>query len=67
MRGGLLVASFICAALGFVGVFTGAGAVPIACTVMACELFGISISGHALVTCGVSWLVASRKGLYDSE
>ena len=55
----------ICAALGFVAVFAGAGAVPIACAIMACELFGPSIGGYALVTCAVSWLVAGRKGLYD--
>ena len=55
----------VCAALGFVAVFAGAGAVPLACAVMACELFGPSIGGYALVTCAVSWLVAGRKGLYD--
>jgi len=57
----------ICAALGFVGVFAGAGAVPLACTVMACELFGDSIGWYALVTCAVSWLIAGRSGLYDVE
>ncbi len=57
----------VCAALGFVGVFAGAGAVPLACAVMACELFGPSIGGYALLTCAVSWLVAGRRGLYDSE
>ena len=55
----------ICAALGFVAVFAGAGAVPLACAVMACELFGWSIGGYALVACAVSWLMAGRKGLYD--
>jgi H+/Cl- antiporter ClcA len=55
----------ICAALGFVGVFAGAGAVPLACAVMACELFGASIGGYALVACVISWLIAGRKGLYD--
>jgi H+/Cl- antiporter ClcA len=55
----------ICAALGFVAVFAGAGAVPLACSVMACELFGWSIGGYALVACAISWLVAGRKGLYD--
>lgn len=55
----------ICASLGFVGVFAGAGAVPLACAVMAGELFGWSIGGYALVTCAVSWLVAGRRGLYD--
>ena len=55
----------VCAALGFVAVFAGSGAVPLACAVMACELFGPSIGGYALVTCGASWLIAGRKGLYD--
>jgi H+/Cl- antiporter ClcA len=54
----------ICASLGFVAVFAGAGAVPLACAVMACELFGWSIGGYALITCAVSWLVAGRNGLY---
>jgi H+/Cl- antiporter ClcA len=57
----------VCAALGFVAVFAGAGAVPLACAVMACELFGPSIGGYALVACGVSWLIAGRKGLYDED
>lgn len=55
----------ICAALGFVAVFAGAGAVPIACAIMACELFGYSIGLYASLACAVSWLVAGRKGLYD--
>jgi H+/Cl- antiporter ClcA len=55
----------VCASLGFVAVFAGAGAVPLACTVMACELFGWTIGGYALLACAVSWLVAGRKGLYD--
>ena len=57
----------VCASLGFVAVFAGAGAVPLACTVMACELFGLSIVGYALLACAVSWLVAGRKGLYADE
>ena len=55
----------VCASLSFVAVFAGAGAVPLACAVMACELFGLSIGGYALLACAVSWLVAGRKGLYD--
>lgn len=54
----------VCASLGFVAVFAGAGAVPLACSVMACELFGLSIGGYALPACAVSWFVAGRKGLY---
>lgn len=55
----------VCAALGFVAVFAGAGAVPLACAVMAGELFGWSIGGYALLACAMSWLVAGRKGVYD--
>lgn len=55
----------VCAAIGFVAVFAGAGAVPIACTIMACEIFGTSIGLYASLACGVSWFVAGRKGLYD--
>ena len=55
----------VCAALGFVAVFAGAGAVPLACSVMACELFGLSIGGYALLACAISWMVCGRKGLYD--
>jgi len=55
----------VCAALGFVAVFAGAGAMPLAGAVMAGELFGWSIGGYALLACAVSWLVAGRKGLYS--
>ena len=55
----------ICAAIGFVAVFAGAGAVPIACAIMACELFGGSIGRYAALACVVSWFVAGRKGLYE--
>jgi len=54
----------VCAALGFVAVFAGAGAVPLACAVMAGELFGWSIGGYALLACAVSWVVAGRRSLY---
>jgi H+/Cl- antiporter ClcA len=54
----------ICASLGFVAVFAGAGAVPLACAFMACELFDWSIGGYALIACTMSWVIAGRKGLY---
>jgi len=52
-------------ALGFVGVFAGAGAVPLAGTVMACELFDPQLAPYAAIACAVSWLVAGRRGLYS--
>lgn len=57
----------VCAGLGFVGVFAGVGAVPLACTVMACEIFSPTLGFYALLTCGLSWLVAGRRGLYEPE
>ena len=54
------------AALGFVGVFAGAGAVPLAGTVMACELFDPQLTPYAAVACALSWLVAGRRGLYSA-
>jgi len=53
------------AALGFVGVFAGAGAVPLACTVMAAEVFDPRLAPYAALVCGISWLVAGRRGLYS--
>lgn len=53
------------AALGFVGVFAGAGAVPLAGTIMACELFDPHLAPYAAIACATSWLVAGRRGLYS--
>jgi len=44
------------AALGFVSVFAGAGAVPIASTVMAIEIFGTQIAFYAAISCATSYL-----------
>jgi len=55
----------VSAALGFVGVFAGAGAVPLAGTIMACELFDPQLTPYAALACALSWLVAGRRGLYS--
>ncbi len=44
------------AALGFTAVFAGAAGVPLACTVMAMEIFGPGIAVYALIACGISFL-----------
>ena len=61
------LAPVVCAGLGFVGVFAGVGAVPLACSIMAYELFHPSMGGYALVACSISWVVAGRRGLYEHE
>ncbi len=63
------------AALGFVAVFAGATNTPLACTIMAIELFGHS-SGtllnagfivYAAIACFVSWLVSGRSSIYHAQ
>ncbi len=55
------------AALGFVSVFAGAANTPLACTVMAMELFGIRIGLFALLACYASYCVSGYRGIYHSQ
>lgn len=52
------------AAVGFVAVFAAAARAPIACTVMAFELFGAQAGLHAGLGCATACLVSGRVGLY---
>jgi H+/Cl- antiporter ClcA len=55
------------ASLGFAAVF-GAGAnTPIACAVMAAELFGPGILPWALLCCYVAYLVSGHPGIYRTQ
>lgn len=55
------------AAIGFVGVFAGAANTPIACTLMAMELFGGEIGVYAAVACVVAYLFSGHTGIYSSQ
>jgi H+/Cl- antiporter ClcA len=55
------------AALGFVAVFAGAANTPLACTLMAIELFGHAIAPYAIVACVVSYLFSGHAGIYKSQ
>lgn len=62
------------AALGFVAVFAGATNTPLACTIMAVELFGKQAgllgSGfltYAAVACFISYLLSGHSGIYLSQ
>lgn len=55
------------AALGFVAVFAGAANTPIACTVMAMELFGPSIGVFAAIACVMSYLFSGYTGIYRAQ
>jgi H+/Cl- antiporter ClcA len=51
--------------LGFVAVFAGAAHLPLACAVMAGELFGWHAVLPALLVCWCARIVAGRTGIYD--
>lgn len=55
------------AATGFAAVFAGAANTPVACTVMAMEIFGPRIGVYALVACLASFLVSGPRGIYKSQ
>lgn len=54
-------------ALGFVAVFSGCTKTPIACAIMATELFGIYLLPFALLCTIASYIVAGKKGIYQSQ
>jgi H+/Cl- antiporter ClcA len=55
------------AAVGFVAVFAGATNTPLACTVIAIELFGASLAVPAAIACIVSYVVSAERGIYASQ
>lgn len=55
------------AGMGFVAVFAGATNTPIACTLMALELFGSECGLYAAIACVVSYLVSGHTGIYGQQ
>ena len=55
------------AALGFVAVFAGASNTPLACTLMAIELFGLQTGAFAAVACTVSYFFSGRTSIYTAQ
>ncbi|WP_216635915.1 voltage-gated chloride channel family protein [Bdellovibrio bacteriovorus] len=55
------------AALGFVAVFAGAANTPLACILMAMELFGADIGLYAALAIVVSYLCSGNRGIYHSQ
>ena len=55
------------AALGFVAVFAGAANTPIACTLMAIEVFGGEIAVPAALACVCSYVFSGHAGIYSSQ
>jgi H+/Cl- antiporter ClcA len=55
------------AAMGFVGVFAGATHTPLACTIMALELFGLSGFVFFAIACLTAYLASGNKGIYSAQ
>lgn len=61
------VSTEILAAAGFAAVFGSAASTPIACTVMAIEIFGMEIGPYAALACFVAYLFSGQVSLYRSQ
>ncbi len=57
----------ILSAVGFVGVFAGAANTPIACTLMAIEIFGMDVGLLAGLACFSSYFSSGHRGIYSSQ
>ncbi|WP_210149471.1 voltage-gated chloride channel family protein [Chryseobacterium scophthalmum] len=55
------------AGMGFVAVFAGATNTPIACSIMAFELFGIEYGVYVIIACVVSYLFSGQNSIYKSQ
>lgn len=55
------------AGMGFVAVFAGSANTPIACTIMAIELFGAECGVYVAIACIVAYLVSGHTGIYSSQ
>lgn len=55
------------AGIGFVAVFAGATNTPIACTIMAIELFGAECGIYAAIACVTSYVIAGNNSIYRSQ
>lgn len=55
------------AGMGFVAVFAGATNTPIACTIMAIELFGMEAGVYVSIACIVSYLVSGHNSIYARQ
>jgi H+/Cl- antiporter ClcA len=54
------------AGMGFVAVFAGAAKTPIACCIMALELFGVSSGVYVGIACIVAYFISGRHSIYNA-
>ncbi len=55
------------AGMGFVAVFAGAANTPLACIVLALELFGTPCGPYAAMACVGAYLCSGHQGIYGSQ
>jgi len=55
------------AGMGFVAVFAGATNTPLACIVMAIELFGSECGVYVAIACVASYLLSGRTSIYHAQ
>ncbi|MBX2894449.1 MAG: voltage-gated chloride channel family protein [Cyclobacteriaceae bacterium] len=55
------------AGMGFVAVFAGATNTPIACSIMAIELFGVECGVYVSIACIVSYLLSGHSSIYSRQ
>lgn len=55
------------AGMGFVAVFAGATNTPLACTMMAMELFGSECGVYVAIACVVSYLFSGNNSIYGKQ
>lgn len=55
------------AGMGFVAVFAGATNTPIACSIMAIELFGSACGVYVALACVVAYLCSGHTGIYGRQ
>ena len=55
------------ASVGFVSVFAGCSNTPLACSIMAVELFGGEITSHVIVSCYMAYLASGHRSIYGTQ
>lgn len=55
------------AGMGFVAVFAGATNTPLACSIMAIELFGIDCGIYVSIACIVAYLMSGNNSIYNGQ
>jgi H+/Cl- antiporter ClcA len=55
------------AGMGFVAVFAGATNTPLACSIMAMELFGSECGVYVAIACVVSYLLSGHNSIYGKQ